>query len=99
MRNPDILQLLNECLYIRCKVEVYYRNLFHLAEATNSETCRKIIAEIHLKTLQTVALLKEELHRATLNRLEVNSLAGYLIANWTSHKEQVTAVTWLANRA
>ena len=99
MRNPDILQLLNECLYIRCKIEVYYRNLFLLAEATNNETCRKIIAEIHLKTLQTVALLKEELHRATLNRLEVNSLAGYLIANWTSHKEQVTAVTWLANRA
>jgi len=87
MRNPDILQLLNECLFIRCKVEVYYRNLFLLTKESPEQTCRKLIAEIHLKTLQTVALLKDELHRVMVNRLEVNSLAGYLMANWTSHKE------------
>ena len=78
----DCYQILSDIHFARMKIEGY------------SDRPSKIIAELHLKYLQTIAKVEYKMSSNLISKIERNYTAPILALPWTHHKEPLSCISW-----
>ena len=81
-----ILRMISECLFIRIHVEIYYQKLVKKEDEDFVQNCKKKVAEIHLKTIQTISKLRINFQTSSKAKTD-QILLSYIAQNWKAPKE------------